>query len=283
MLLLRSIFFTFLLPGTVTVLIPYWLTSSRRASGFGNNPLRYLGSPLILIGAAGLLWCIWDFFSMGQGTLAPIDPPRRLVVRGPYKYVRNPMYVSVVTILSGEAIFFGSTSILLEAGVFIILAHLFVVLYEEPLLKQKFGESYESYVQSVGRWIPRVLRMNKLILTLLAILICASTGFAQGFTKFDCSVVTLNFDSSNPEVIRKQRVKEIGTFKVDGVGEEQRISRYFRLPGTKGFVVASLYSTDESMASKSGPDSFDMELSLSRRRKRNIFASPAYASSEAPF
>src|SRR5262249_31211454 len=113
MLFLRSIFFTFLLPGTVTVLVPYWITSSRRAVGFGNNPLRYLGSPLILFGVAGLLWCIWDFFSAGRGTLAPIDPPRRLVVRGLYKYVRNPMYVSVVTILLGEAIFLGSMSVLL--------------------------------------------------------------------------------------------------------------------------------------------------------------------------
>ena len=155
MLLLRSIFFTFLLPGTVTVLIPYWITSSRRAAGFDNNPLRYLGSPLILVGAAGLLWCIWDFFSAGRGTLAPIDPPKDLVVRGLYRYVRNPMYVSVVTILLGEAIFLGSTAVLLEAGVFILLAHLFVVFYEEPALQQKFGESYERYLQSVGRWIPR--------------------------------------------------------------------------------------------------------------------------------
>ena len=155
MLLLRSIFFTFLLPGTVTVLVPYWIISSTRAAGFGNNPLRYLGSPLILIGAAGLLWCIWDFFSAGRGTLAPIDPPRRLVVRGLYRYVRNPMYVSVMTILLGEAIFFESTAILFEAGVFIFLAHSFVVLYEEPVLQQKFGESYEGYKQTVGRWIPR--------------------------------------------------------------------------------------------------------------------------------
>jgi protein-S-isoprenylcysteine O-methyltransferase Ste14 len=153
MLLLRSIFFTFLLPGTVTVLVPYWITSSRRAAG--NNPLRYLGSPLILIGAAGLLWCVWDFFSAGRGTLAPIDPPKRLVVRGLYKHVRNPMYVSIVTILLGEAIFFESTLVLLEAGVFILLAHLFVVLYEEPVLQQKFGESYERYLRSVSRWIPR--------------------------------------------------------------------------------------------------------------------------------
>jgi protein-S-isoprenylcysteine O-methyltransferase Ste14 len=155
MLLLRSIFFTFLLPGTLAVLIPFWIISSRSTASFSNHPIRYLGGPLILAGAAGLLWCIWDFFSAGRGTLAPIDPPKHLVVRGLYRYVRNPMYVSVVTILTGEAILFMSTSILLEAGIFITLAYLFVVFYEEPVLRRKFGESYEEYVQTVGRWIPR--------------------------------------------------------------------------------------------------------------------------------
>jgi len=155
MLLLRSIFFVFLLPGTVAVFIPYWIISSRRAGVFEHSPLRFLGVPLIVTGAAGLLWCIWDFFTAGRGTLAPIDPPKHLVVRGLYRYVRNPMYVSVVTILLGEAIWFVSTSILLEAGIFILLAQLFVVFYEEPVLLQQFGESYESYLQSVGRWIPR--------------------------------------------------------------------------------------------------------------------------------
>jgi protein-S-isoprenylcysteine O-methyltransferase Ste14 len=156
MLLLRSIFFTLLLPGTITVLIPYRLILSRSTGTFSNyQPLRYLGLPLILIGAAGLLWCIWEFFSEGRGTLAPIDPPKYLVVRGLYRYVRNPMYVSVVTVLLGEAIFFMSVAILIEAVIFIVLAHLFVTLYEEPALRRQFGESYERYSQTVGRWIPR--------------------------------------------------------------------------------------------------------------------------------
>jgi hypothetical protein len=125
--------------------------------------------------------------------------------------------------------------------------------------------------------------MKKLILTSLVILIWASVNFAQGFTKFDCLVATLNLDSPNREVIRKQRVKELGRFKLDGVGEEERITKYYRLPRTKWFIVASLWGSDESMASKSGVESLDMELSLARGRKRNIFTSPAYASSETPF
>jgi protein-S-isoprenylcysteine O-methyltransferase Ste14 len=145
-----------MLPGTVTVLIPFWILSSRTIQSFSIHPIRYLGVPLILIGAAGLLWCIWDFFSQGRGTLAPIDPPKHLVVRGFYRYVRNPMYVCVVTILTGEAIFFLSKSVLFEAGIFFFLAYMFVVFYEEPVLRGQFGESYDEYVRTVGRWIPRM-------------------------------------------------------------------------------------------------------------------------------
>jgi len=154
-LLLRSIFFTIVQPGLVTVLIPYWLLSSRR-NGVSSSPRPILYSALLLIaiGAAGLLWCIWNFFSAGRGTISPIDPPKHLVIRGLYRYSRNPMYVSVLIILIGEAIFFMSVPILIEAGVFIILANLFVVGYEERTLRRRFGESYEEYLQTVGRWIP---------------------------------------------------------------------------------------------------------------------------------
>ena len=156
LLLLRSIFFTFLLPGTVTVLIPYWIILSNDARTSSDHPvLRYFGLLPIAIGAAGLLWCIWEFFSEGRGTLAPVDPPRHLVVRGLYRYVRNPMYVAVVMILIGESILFISTRILVEAVVFMVSASLFVVFYEEPILRMQFGESYERYCRQVGRWIPR--------------------------------------------------------------------------------------------------------------------------------
>jgi protein-S-isoprenylcysteine O-methyltransferase Ste14 len=161
MLLLRSIFFTFLLPGTVTLLIPYWILSSSRDNVFRNqSTFSYLGFALILIGAIGLLCCIWEFFSIGDGTLAPVDPPKHLVIRGLYRYVRNPMYVAVLMILLGEAIFFASSSILIEAGVFFVMTHLFVVLYEEPVLQAKFGEPYERYLRTVGRWIPRFRSRN---------------------------------------------------------------------------------------------------------------------------
>jgi|SRR5580765_25529 len=157
MLFLRSLFFTILLPGTVTVLIPYWLVRSRSpGSPLSKHALGYFGLPLIVIGATALLWCIWAFFASGRGTLAPINPPKHLVVRGLYRYVRNPMYVAVVTILMGEAIFFLSRPILIWAGTFFLLANLFVAFYEEPVLKHQFGEAYKEYTRNVGRWIPRI-------------------------------------------------------------------------------------------------------------------------------
>src|SRR3989442_14091281 len=143
MLLLRSIFFTFLQPGMVVVLIPYWLISARGAAFSRNQPLRYAGLPLMAIGTAGLLWCIWNFFSAGRGTISPIDPPKHLVVRGLYRYVRNPMYVAVVTILIGEAIFFLSVPVLIEAGIFFIPANLFVLGYEELAWRRKI-ESWDG-------------------------------------------------------------------------------------------------------------------------------------------
>jgi hypothetical protein len=100
--------------------------------------------------------------------------------------------------------------------------------------------------------------------------------------KFDCVVGTLNLDSAKSEVIAKQPFKQIAKFNLGGVGEEERINKYFRLPKTNWFIVASLYSSDESLASRNGADSLDLELSLARKRRRNIFVSPAYASAEAP-
>ena len=154
MLLARSIFFTFLFPGTIAVLIPYLIMRPQENSA-PPSLFRYFGLPLIVVGASGLLWCIWQFFSEGKGTLAPVDPPKKVVVRGLYRVVRNPMYVSVASILLGEAILFESLGILAEAALFILITHLFVVLYEEPHLKSQFGADYDLYRKNVGRWFPR--------------------------------------------------------------------------------------------------------------------------------
>jgi len=107
-------------------------------------------------GAALALSCILTFAFAGKGTPAPWDPPRRLVVRGPYRFVRNPMYVGAGLALAGAALFYRSLPLLAYAGLFFLVTHAFVVLYEEPTLRTSFGEDYEAYCRRVGRWWPRL-------------------------------------------------------------------------------------------------------------------------------
>lgn len=111
----------------------------------------------ILIGAAGAavaLWCIFTFVSIGRGTPAPFDPPRRLVVQGPYRYVRNPMYIGAGLALSGAALYYESLPLLGYTCLFFLITHMFVVFYEEPTLQRTFGHEYEAYCNQVRRWWP---------------------------------------------------------------------------------------------------------------------------------
>lgn len=157
--LLKTIIFTIIAPGTVTILIPSWLLSSRSAPPPANiGSLRLLGVLPILLGASIYLWCAWDFTFAGRGTPAPIDPPKTLVVRGLYRYVRNPMYVGVLAIILGEALLFASQRLFGYAAIVFVCFYLFVVLYEEPTLRRKFGESYEKYCRTVPRWLPVSIR-----------------------------------------------------------------------------------------------------------------------------
>jgi protein-S-isoprenylcysteine O-methyltransferase Ste14 len=149
---LRALFFVLLLPGTIGYALPIWLGSS---SGRPLGWLGWLGLLPLATGTAVLLWCVRDFAVRGRGTLAPVDPPRTLVAVGLYRWVRNPMYVGVVTTLLGHALWFGSPSLLLYAALVATGFQLFVVLYEEPALERRFGESYQRYRAAVPRWIPR--------------------------------------------------------------------------------------------------------------------------------
>ena len=103
-----------------------------------------------------VLWCFWDFLVKGKGTPAPIDPPKELVVSGLYNYVRNPMYVGVELMLIGHFLWFGFWNLLVYAAFFFAAFYIFVLLYEEPTLKKKFGAAYEEYLKRVPRWIPRL-------------------------------------------------------------------------------------------------------------------------------
>ena len=157
LLFLKNLLFTVLVPGTVAGWVPWGMVRRRGLVVAGGWPLP-AGA---LLGAAGIaiyLWCLWDFAVAGRGTPAPIDPPTRLVVRGLYRYVRNPMYVGVLAVIAAWALLFRSTAVL-EYGAAVCAGFtLFVVLVEEPLLRRRFGAAYADYCRDVGRWLPRIAR-----------------------------------------------------------------------------------------------------------------------------
>ena len=157
----KTLLFTVLVPGTVTIYVPRRILLSRSGNDvLPIGPLRYLGAALLAAGAAVYLWCAWDFATAGRGTPAPIDSPRSLVVRGLYRHVRNPMYIGILLLLAGEAMLFQSRSLLGYTGIVFLFFFLFVVAYEEPALARKFGTDYELYCDRVPRWIPR-LRLDR--------------------------------------------------------------------------------------------------------------------------
>ena len=158
MVWLKTLIFTIIAPGAVIALIPYLLLS-RNSSAFTHigahtGLFQLFALVPMAVGAAIYFRCAWDFASTGKGTPAPIDPPKRLVARGLYRFVRNPMYVGVLLALFGEAWLFRSGALLVYAVTAFTWQHLFVVLYEEPALKRKFGESYLDYLVRTPRWIP---------------------------------------------------------------------------------------------------------------------------------
>ena len=119
---------------------------------------QIMGAALVLIGAAVALSCVVVFARFGRGTPVPLDPPRRLVTRGPYRIVRNPMYLGAGVALIGAAAFYGSIAVLAYAGFLFLTSHLFIVMYEEPTLRRTFGSEYDDYSRRVGRWWPRLRR-----------------------------------------------------------------------------------------------------------------------------
>jgi protein-S-isoprenylcysteine O-methyltransferase Ste14 len=154
MLFLKNLLFTVLVPGTVGVYLPLAIASDGSPAPGG---WLVFGVALLGLGSSIYLWCLWDFASFGRGTPAPIDAPKRLVVRGLYRCSRNPMYVGVLSAILGWAALFRSPSILLYALFVGSCFHLFVRFYEEPHLHATFGSDYEDYCARVARWVPRRL------------------------------------------------------------------------------------------------------------------------------
>jgi protein-S-isoprenylcysteine O-methyltransferase Ste14 len=156
---LRTFLFTVFIPGGLAVALPYFLL---RGEG-GGSPVSSLSLLLIAVamiafGGSIYLACAWDFTVVGKGTPAVWDPPKIFVSKGLYRYVRNPMYIGMVTLLVGEAVFFRSLSLLAVAAGATLVFHLFVVFYEEPKLRRTFGSSYREYCSRVHRWRPRFPR-----------------------------------------------------------------------------------------------------------------------------
>lgn len=153
-LALRSLLWMALLPGFFAGYVPY------RYFGLADVRLDFTRVDHVagLLGiAAGVLLltaCVVEFARRGRGTLSPADPPRELVVSGLYRYVRNPMYLAVTTIVLGEVLLTRSTDLALYWVIWFTAVNVFVMFYEEPALRAQFGDSYDAYTRRVGRWIP---------------------------------------------------------------------------------------------------------------------------------
>lgn len=156
-LLLKNVAFTVVVPGFVVWWVPlHWFERYPRwprpdAWGWP----QYVALLLAALGAAAFLSCQWLFAVRGQGTPAPIDPPKNFVRRGLYKWVRNPMYLAVFALVGAEALFLWSWHVAVYLVLLTCLIHIWVLMYEEEVLRRNFGAMYEDYRRDVPRWLPR--------------------------------------------------------------------------------------------------------------------------------
>jgi len=149
--------FLLLTPGTVAGLMPWWIAGWRLAPSMGGMGwVRWFGVALIVVGVPLLLDSFARFALQGRGTPAPVLPTERLVVTGLYRYVRNPMYVGVMTVVLGQGLVIGSLPVLGYGALLGPTFQLFVLAYEEPKLRRSFGAEYDRYCRNVSRWIPRL-------------------------------------------------------------------------------------------------------------------------------
>jgi protein-S-isoprenylcysteine O-methyltransferase Ste14 len=154
---LGSALFFVVAPLVLAGFVPWWVTQWEfRPAFFGVDLTRILGGILIIVGVPGVVDSFARFALQGLGTPAPIAPPRNLVVSGLYRYVRNPIYVAVVAVILGQAVLFADWRLLWYGALLWLFFHVWVVMIEEPTLKETFGTEYESFRTNVPRWIPRL-------------------------------------------------------------------------------------------------------------------------------
>ena len=151
-LVVRNLLFTIAVPGLGGAVVPWWILTRQ---GRTATPAAWQAVPVIAAGIALYLWCVWNFAVVGRGTPGPWDAPRRVVATGPYRWVRNPIYLAALLIVLGEAWLFRSSALLAYAGAAAVFFHLLVTGYEEPTLRRRFGGTYLEYQRTVPRWIPR--------------------------------------------------------------------------------------------------------------------------------
>jgi len=158
----RWLFAIIVLPGTALVLVPWALLSISRTLGNTTThadpgEIQFLiGVAFAVIGLYLALWTMSLFFRFGKGTPAPWDPPSQLVIRGPYRHVRNPMILGVLLMLVAESLLFGSWFVAGWTAVFFLANLIYFPLVEEPGLEKRFRDDYATYCGNVGRWIPRL-------------------------------------------------------------------------------------------------------------------------------
>ena len=156
---LGSAVFFVLAPGVVAGVIPWWLTGWRMREPLPFwLPLRVLGAALIIAGTAVLIYAFVQFVTQGFGTPAPVAPTEWLVVRGLYRFVRNPMYLAVIATIVGQGLLLGRMILFLYALTVGLAFSVFVRGYEEPTLSRRYGAEYEAYRRAVPRWWPRLRR-----------------------------------------------------------------------------------------------------------------------------
>ena len=150
-LAVRNALFTVVVPGLGGAWVPWWILTRH---GGTVTPAAWEAIPVIAAGTALYVWCAWNFAVVGRGTPGPWDAPRHVVAAGPYRWVRNPIYVAALVIVLGEAWLFMSLPLLAYAGAMAVFFHLFVTGYEERTLRHRFSSTYPEYRRTVPRWIP---------------------------------------------------------------------------------------------------------------------------------